>query len=132
MPTLTKAARTIVERTTAGFRRDREELSPADQSRIQDSLKRAYALLRENRPKLFSELYQPLPIHLKGGLSSSLYALRAGVDIRIILTVDEDPIFGQTVVTLFRAVRQGEEQRAYRSIAQLLYGGQLDRRNGAA
>jgi hypothetical protein len=128
LPTLTKAARTIVERTTAGFRRDREELSPADQSPIQDSLKRAYALLKENRPKLFSELYQPLPIHLKGGLSSSLYALRAGVDIRIILTVDEDPIFGQTLATLFRAVRQ----RAYRSIAQLLYGGQLDRRNGAA
>jgi hypothetical protein len=99
---------------------------------MQASLKRAYALLRENRPQFFSELYQPLPIHLKGGLGSSLYSLRVDVDTSIILTVDEDPIFGQTVVTLFRAVPRGEEQRAYRSITHLLYGGQLDRRNGAA
>ena len=122
MPTSTKPASMIVEQTTAGFRHDREKLRPADQTGIQNSLKRAYVLLRENPPKFFSNLYQPLPIRLKGGLSSSLYSLRVDPDIRVILTVDDDPIFGQTLVTLFRAVRNREVERAYRSTAQLLYG----------
>jgi len=132
LPTPTQATSVIVERTTAEFRRDRERLSPADQGRVQDSLKRAYAILVENRLAFFSKVYQPLQIQLKGGLGSSLYTLRVDPDIRLILAVDEDPIFGQTLLTLFRIVRHGELGRAYRSIAQLLYRDQLERRNGAA
>ena len=132
MPTRTQATSVIVERTTAEFRRDRERLSPADQSGVQVSLKRAYAMLREDPPAFFSRVYQPLEIQLKGGLRSSLYTLRVNPDIRLVLTVDEDPVFGQTLFTLFRAVRHGELARAYRSIAQLLYRDQLERRNGAA
>ena len=71
------------------------------------------------------------PIHLKGGLSSSLYSLRAGRDLGLILAVDDDPIFGQILVTLFRVVRHGEVDRSYRSIAHLLYRNQIER-NGRA
>ncbi len=39
----------------------------------------------------------------------------------MILTVYEDPIFGQVVFTLFRAVTQDRLNRAYQSVAELLY-----------
>lgn len=132
MPARTQATGMIVERTTAAFRRDRDRLSPADQSRVQDSLKSAYAMLGENRPAFFSKVYQPLQIQLKGGLGSSLYVLRVNPAIRLILTVDDDPVFGQTLFTLFRIVRHPELGRALRSVAQTIYGDQLERRNGAA
>ena len=82
-------------------------------------------------PGSFSKVYRPVQIQLKGGLGSSLYSLRAGRDIRLILTVDDDPVFGQTLATLFRVVQHDELERAYRSIAQLLYRNQMDSRNGA-
>ena len=98
----------IVERTTAEFRRDWERLSSADQRQVQDALNSAYSLLREDRPRLLSKLHRPLKIQLKRGFGSSLSSLRAGRDIRLILTVDDDPVFRQTVVTLFRLVRHDE------------------------
>jgi hypothetical protein len=47
------------------------------------------------------------------------------------MTVDDDPVFGQILVTLFRAVRHDEVDRSYRSIAHLLYRNQIER-NGRA
>ena len=56
---------------------------------------------------------------------------RVGRDIRLILAVDDDPIFGQILVTLFRVVRHNEVDRSYRSIAHLLYRNRIER-NGRA
>ena len=94
-------------------------------------MSRGYGLLREDRPGFFSRAHRPLQIQLKNGLRSSLFSLRVGRDIRLVLTVDDDPVFGQTLVTLFRVVPYDELERAYRSIAQRLYRDQLVGRNGA-
>lgn len=131
MSKLAQASTAIVERTTAEFRRDWQRLSSTDQARVREMLNRGYSLLREDRPRFFSKVQRPLPIQLKGGLGSSLYSVRVGRDIRLILTVDDDPVFGQTLVTLFRIVRHDDLGRAYRSIAQLLYRDQMESRNGA-
>ena len=45
----------------------------------------------------------------------------------LILAVDDDPVFGQTLVTLFRVVRHDEVDRSYRSIAHLLYRHRIER-----
>ena len=91
-----------------------------------------YALLREDRSDFFSKVDQPVQIRLKGDFDSSLYSVRLDGDTRLVLTVDDDPVFGQTLVTLFRLIPHSESVRAYRSIAQLLYRDQMERRNGAA
>ena len=52
-------------------------------------------------------------------------------NIRLIMTVDDDPVFEQTLVTLFRVVQHNEPERSYRSIAHLLYRNQSER-NGRA
>jgi hypothetical protein len=117
----------ITEQTTSGFRHDLDSLSPEDRARVLETLRHSYGLLRDNPRSFFAKAKRPIPIHLKGGLSSSLYSLRAGRDLGLILAVDDDPIFGQILVTLFRVVRHGEVDRSYRSIAHLLYRNQIER-----
>ena len=96
---------------------------------MREALDRGYDLLRDDRRGFFSKVFQPLPIRLKSGLVSSLYSLRVGRDIRLVMAVDDDPAFGQTLVTLFRVVGSDGLERAYRSTAKLLYDGQVARRN---
>lgn len=122
---------TVTEQTTLGFRHDLDNLSPNDRARVLETLRHGYRLLQDSPRNFFAKTQRPLPIHLKGGLTSSLYSLRVGRDLQIIMTVDDDPIFGQFVVTLFRVVSREELERSYRSIARLLYRNQIER-NGSA
>jgi hypothetical protein len=39
----------------------------------------------------------------------------------VILTVDEDPIFGQVIFTLFRVIQCDDLEQAYKSVAESLY-----------
>lgn len=55
------------------------------------------------------------------GYESSLYTLKVSQELRAILTVDEDPIFGQVVFTLFRVVRHDDLDQASKSVAESLY-----------
>jgi hypothetical protein len=106
------------------------QLSHIDRQRVSDTLSHSYEQLRHNRRALFAKLQQPLAIHLKDGLGPSLYSLRVGRDIRVILTIDDDPIFARMLVTLFRVVRRDELAQAYRSTAHLLYRDLIETRNG--
>ena len=115
----------ITEQTTPEFRNDLNRLSSEDRARVAVALRRSYGLLRNNRGSFFARAKRPQAILLKGGFSSSLYSLRVGRDIRLIVAVDEDPVFAQTLVTLFRAVHHNELDRAYRSVASGLYRNQI-------
>ena len=41
--------------------------------------------------------------------------------LRVILAIDEDPIFGQVIFTLFRVVKCDDLAKTYQSIAKSLY-----------
>ena len=99
---------------------------------MSETLNQTYEQLRHNRRALFAKLQRPLAIQLKDGLGASLYSLRVGRDIRIILTIDDDPIFARMLVTLFRVVRRDELTQAYRSTAHLLYRDLTESRNGTS
>ena len=121
----------LIEQTTAEFRLDWERLGPATRMTVRQALDRGYAALRDNRRTFFARAQRPLPIQLKSGFTSSLYSLRAGRDIRIIVAVDDDPVFAQTLVTLFRVVPPDELEHTFRSVAHVLYRNQIQRTNGA-
>ena len=131
MPVSPQEKTKVTEQTTPSFRHDLDRLSPDARARVLETLRHSYGLLRDNPRGFFAKTQRPFPIHLKGGFSSSLYSLCAGRDIRLIMAVDDDPIFGQILVTLFRAVRHDEVERSYRSIAHLLYRNRIER-NGRA
>jgi mRNA-degrading endonuclease RelE of RelBE toxin-antitoxin system len=117
----------ITEQTTPEFRNDLNRLNSEERASVAVALRRSYDLLRNNRGSFFARAKRPQAILLKGGVSSSLYSLRVGRDIRLIVAVDEDPVFAQTLVTLFRAVHHNELDRAYRSVASGLYRDQIQR-----
>jgi hypothetical protein len=57
---------------------------------------------------------------LPDGMEASLFTLPADA-VRILFTVDEDPVFGQLTVTLLRAVQAGSYDEACESVIQALY-----------
>lgn len=66
-------------------------------------------------------IYRPHKIKMPEGLESSLYVLRVSPQIRVILTIEADPLFDQKVITLFRVVKHDDMERAFNSIAESLY-----------
>jgi hypothetical protein len=130
LPVSSQEKTKITEQTTTDFRHDLERLGSDDRARVLETLGRSYELLRDNRRGFFARVQRPLPIHLKGGLNSSLYSLPVGRDLRLIMTVDDDPVFGRILITLFRVVSHDKVETAYRSISHLLYRNKVEKNGG--
>jgi hypothetical protein len=62
----------------------------------------------------------PLPSGLNG-YDPSRYTLKVSQKISVLLTIDEDPVFGQVIFTLFRSVNPHDLDRAYNTVAKSLY-----------
>jgi hypothetical protein len=111
----------VLEQRTPAFTRDFDRLPTVDQARVQRTLELLYLLIRTDETGLQARLARPMVPVLKRGLESSLRTARVGNDIRIILAVDEDPIFEQVLVTLLRVVRHKDLKKAFGSVAERLY-----------
>ncbi len=103
------------------FEKDLKRLSPKDRHKVIQKINANCSLLQDQPAVFFRYVHRPLIPHLAKGLRSSMYTLRVERDIRVILTVDEDPIFEQTIVTLIRIVRHDDLNKAFRGVAEALY-----------
>jgi len=112
-------------RSTEGFERDLAALPDAERDRVINAINAKSQLLVKDRTASAREFIRPYKILLHGGLESSMTEARVGRDLRVLLTLDDDPIFGQVIVTLLRVVRRGELKRAFDETVQLLYPNQL-------
>jgi len=111
----------LVFKATEKFENDLKRLDSRNRSRVINKINAICSLLQNHPSAFFKHAYRPLIPHLAKGLKSSMYTLRIDKDIRVILTVDEDPIFEQNIVTLMRIVRHGELNKTFRNIAEVLY-----------
>ncbi len=75
-----------------------------EKARVIEKLNFYCSLLKEKPHEFFKNAYRPLKINLENEQISSLYTIRINKDIRVILTVDDDPIFEQTIITLLHVV----------------------------
>lgn len=64
---------------------------------------------------------QPVMMELGQGYESSLHTFEAAPDVHLVLAIDDDPIFGQVIFTLFRAVPGASLEQACRDVVQALY-----------
>ncbi len=55
------------------------------------------------------------------GLKPSLYELRVDTHIRVLLMIDEDPLFDQVVVTLLDVLQHKDLAKSLRNIAESFY-----------
>ena len=106
---------------TRRFEKDLKRLTSKDQDRVAASIDKYASIFDIERGDPTRHIYQPHKILLPEGLDSSLYVLRATDQIRVVLTIEDDPLFGRKVVTLIRVVKHDELDRAFNSITESLY-----------
>lgn len=111
----------VLIESTKRFEKDIAKLSEPEKAATIKKINFCASLFPTQKANVYRQLRRlPLPSNLNG-YESSLYTLRVSQTLRVILAVDEDPIFGQVIFTLFRVVTQDELERAYQGIAESLY-----------
>jgi hypothetical protein len=110
---------------TKKFEKDRKKFCIKDQDEIIKKINIYCQSFKNNQTDFFSHAFQPYILKLKNNFASSLYVLRINLNIRVILTIDEDPIFNQMIVTLHRVLRRAELGNAYKDIAKSIYQKEL-------
>jgi hypothetical protein len=111
----------ILIESTNNFEKDLSSLTKGEKERAIQEINHYTELFSTQKENVYLQLHQlPLPSVLNE-YDSSLYILKISQTLSVILTVDEDPIFGQVVFTLFRAVQYGNLDQAYKSVAEALY-----------
>jgi mRNA-degrading endonuclease RelE of RelBE toxin-antitoxin system len=115
----------VLIESTRSFEKDLGKLSEDEKATTVKKINDCASLFPTQKADVYRKLRRlPLPSDING-YESSLYTLRVSQKLRVILTVDEDPIFGQVIFTLFRVVKHDNLDRAYKGVAESLYQGLL-------
>ncbi len=111
----------ILIESTKGFEQDLTKLSEDEKAAAIQKINDCASLFPTQKADLYRKLRRlRLPSNING-YESSLYTLTVSRTLRVIWAVDEDPIFGQVIFTLFRVVKDDELDRAYQGVAESLY-----------
>jgi hypothetical protein len=111
----------ILIESTNNFEQDLSNLTEGDKERVTQEINRCAEFFSARKTDVYRQLHQ-LPLSsVPDGYDSSLYVLKVSQTLSVILTVDEDPIFGQVIFTLFRAIQYDNLDKAYKSVAEALY-----------
>ena len=117
---------TIRFESTKKFEKELGKFPLKEKSRIILKLNQYSQLLETKSEDFYKHAYQPVKLKLTGDDESSLYALRVNKDIRIILTVDDDPLFDQILITLLHVVRHSNLNKVFNGIAESIYQNTLN------
>ena len=117
----------ILIESTRDFEKDIAMLNEEDKAALIQKVNYCASLFPTQKSNVYRKLRRlPLSSELNG-YESSLYTLRISQKLRVVLAVDEDPIFGQSIFTLFRAVQHDDLDKAYKGVAESLYQDLLQR-----
>ena len=111
----------LVIESTKKFEKELEAFSETEKLLIIEKMNQYFQMLSADKASFYRRLYQVKKLRLINQYDSSLYTLKINHKIRLILTIDEDPIFAQTIITLFRVVNHSDISKAYDSVAESLY-----------
>ena len=111
----------LVIESTKKFEKELEAFSETEKLLIIEKMNQYFQMLSTDKASFYRRLYQVKKLRLINQYDSSLYTLKINHKIRLILTIDEDPIFAQTIITLFRVVNHSDISKAYDSLAESLY-----------
>ncbi len=106
---------------TQSFDDDMKGLSADQQNKMKDKINFVSGSLLNGKAAFMQNASMPHMFNLKGGLDSSLYLVNVDEGKRMIVTVDDDPIFDKVSVTLFRLVDAKESEQVYREVGEELY-----------
>lgn len=110
------------------FENGLKKRSAVEQEQIKAKLNFLIELFREGK-KTGGLLYRTQKIPLPKGMTSSLFVFMVNKDIRIILTSEKDPLFGEHILTLITLANPHELNSAFKGVAESLYHGMLNGKN---
>ncbi len=110
----------ILIESTNKFEQDLENLTENDKLFVINKINHYTQLFIEHKNAFYQKLIH-LPLPYISEDESSLYILRISTHLMLIMTIDEDPIFEQTIFTLFRVVKHENIGKAFSSIAESIY-----------
>ncbi|MEG4116301.1 hypothetical protein QUA43_02230 [Microcoleus sp. N9_B4] len=111
----------ILIESTKGFENDLTKLSEDEKAAAIQKINDCASLFSTQKANFYRKLRRLRLRTNLNGYESSLYTLRISRTLRVIWAVDEDPIFGQVIFTLFRVVKHDDLDKAYQSVAESLY-----------
>lgn len=103
------------------FEKDLQQFDTCLQEKIAQRVNEIAQAFIEDRRVFALQARKPYNLQLSNGFDSSLYSVVVEPDLRVILTVDDDPLFEQTIVTLLRVVKRPDLYNAYTAVAKSLY-----------
>ncbi|KPQ38289.1 MAG: hypothetical protein HLUCCO16_13235 [Phormidium sp. OSCR] len=112
--------KTLIE-STRRFEKDLNTLNSHDKDKVIQAINDCAAWVEEQGicpSSMLSEL--KIPSHVKG-YESSLYLLKVTRENRVILSIDDDPIFGQVIFTLFRIFPVDKLQDNLQGLVESMY-----------
>jgi len=111
----------VLIESTRGFEKDLAKLSEDEKAAAIKKINDCASLFPTQKANFYRKQRRlRLPTNLNG-YESSLYTLKVSRTLRVIWAVDEDPIFGQVIFTLFRVVKHDDLDKAYQGVAESLY-----------
>lgn len=111
----------LVFHSTEPFEKARQQFDAHLQAKIVQRINEVAQAFIEDRPLFMQKVEQPYPFPLYNGFDSSLYSIVVEPNLRVILTLDDDPLFDQAIITLLRVVKQPDLYNAYTAVAKSLY-----------
>jgi hypothetical protein len=111
----------IIFESTEEFEADLRTYSQAEHDIIVQQLHEYSCLLLQDKGYEKRRLHQFCQFDLLGDYASSLYSFIVNYYLRVILTIDDDPIFGRTIITLFRVVDSQFVAQVYQQVGESIY-----------
>ena len=111
----------VLIESTRSFENDLGRLNDDEKAITISTINDCASLFPTQKVEVYRKLRQSSFGSGLNGYESSLYTLKVSQRLRAILAVDEDPIFGQVIFTLFRVVNPDDLDKAYQSTAESLY-----------
>lgn len=111
----------IIFESTEEFEADLKTHSEAEHDIIVQQIHEYSALLLEDQRDQERRIHQ---FHQFDGLQdygSSLYSFIVNYYLRVILTVDNDPLFDRIIITLFRVVDSQLAAQVYQQVGESIY-----------
>jgi hypothetical protein len=111
----------ILIESTTNFEQNINDLELQDRQAVIEKINYCAELFPKDKNTVYRKMEKLFLDDSLNGYTSSLYTLQVSQNRIVILTIDEDPIFEQTIFTLFRVVGDSDLDRAYKDVAESLY-----------
>ncbi len=112
----------IIFNSTQKFERDLENFESKERMEIVERVNMVAQAFVHDKNVFVRLARKPFAVELPNGYDSSLYAVRVVGDLRLILTIENDPLFDRVVVTLLRAVCNQNLREPWEETVKALYG----------